>query len=216
MRIETQKIPTTLAELEALGEDVILRIPASFEEYLEWVEKCQFTIEYFNNEIVIMGNVSYYHEKLVIRIGYLLTILLENLKGFSVIGSNIKIHIADVLSPTDFNADVSVVQGKPEFVTLPSGKKLTSTITNPVLVVEVTSKSTISHDFGDKLLAYKKIDSLQYAIFVSQYQPFVTVYERKGIHHWELRDYTRLEDSFSIMEQPLTLAEIYKDIPFEN
>lgn len=38
----------------------------------------------------------------------------------------------------------------------------------------------ISHDFGDKLLAYKKIDSLQYAIFVSQYQPFVTVYERKG------------------------------------
>ncbi|RDB04576.1 Uma2 family endonuclease [Runella aurantiaca] len=216
MKIETQKIPTTLAELEALGEDVMLHIPASFEEYLEWVEKCQFTIEYFNNEIVIMGNASYYHEKLVAEIIFCLKTVFNRISGFSVLGSNIKIHIADVLSPTDFNADVSVVQGEPEFVTLPSGKKSTSTITNPVLVVEVTSKSTISHDFGDKLLAYKKIDSLQYAIFVSQYQPFVTVYERKGIHHWELRDYTRLEDSFSIMEQPLTLAEIYKDIQFEN
>lgn len=101
-------------------------------------------------------------------------------------------------------------------VTLPSGKKSTATISNPILVVEVTSKSTISHDFGDKLLAYKKIDSLQYAIFVSQYQPFVTVYERKGPHHWELRDYTQPEDSFELMGQKVTLTEIYKDIQFEQ
>lgn len=157
----------------------------------------------------------YFHEKLVIRIGYLLTLLLENITDFSVLGSNIKIHIADALSPTDFNANISVVKGEPEFVTLPSGKKSNARISNPVVVVEVTSKSTISHDFGDKLLAYKKINSLQYAIFVSQYQPFVTVYERKGLHHWELRDYTHMEDSFEIMGQKLTLSEIYKDIPFE-
>jgi Uma2 family endonuclease len=214
--VKTLKIPTTLTELEAIGDDAMLRIPASFEEYLEWVEKCQFTIEYFNNEILIMGNASYFHEKLVIRIGYLLTLLLENIKGFSVLGSNIKIHVADVLSPTDFNADISVVKGEPEFVTLPSGKKSNARISNPVVVVEVTSKSTISHDFGDKLLAYKKINSLQYAIFVSQYQPFVTVYERKGPHHWELRDYTQLEDSFELMGQKLSLADIYKDIQFEQ
>lgn len=95
MRIETQKIPTTLAELEALGEDVILRIPASFEEYLEWVEKCQFTIEYFNNEIVITGNASYYHEKLVAEIIFCLKTVFNRISGFSVWGSNIKIHIAD-------------------------------------------------------------------------------------------------------------------------
>jgi Uma2 family endonuclease len=214
--VKTRKIPTTLTELEAIGVDTVLRFPASFEDYLKWVEKCQFTIEYFNNEIVIMGNASYFHEKLVIRIGYLLTLLLENITGFSVLGSNIKIHIDDVLSPTDFNADISVVKGEPEFVTLPSGKKSNARITNPVVVVEVTSKSTISHDFGDKLLAYKKIDSLQYAIFVSQYQPFVTVYERKGSHHWELRDYTQMDESFEIMGQKLTLNEIYKDIQFEK
>ncbi|AEI47983.1 Uma2 family endonuclease [Runella slithyformis] len=214
--VEALKIPTTLAELEALGEEVTLRIPASFEEYLEWVDKCEFTIEYFNNEIVIMGNASYYHEKLVAEIIFCLKTIFNKVTGFSVLGSNIKIHIADLISPTDFNADVSVVQGNPKFVTLPSGKKSNSKITNPVLVAEVTSKSTIAHDFGDKLLAYKKIESLQYAIFVSQYQPFVTVYERKGIHHWELRDYTRLEDSFVLMGQQLTLAEIYKDIQFEK
>lgn len=214
--VKILKIPTTLTELEAIGDNATLRFPASFEEYLEWVEKCQFTIEYFNNEIVIMGNASYFHEKLVAEIIFCLKTIFNRIKGFSVLGSNIKIHVANALSPNDFNADVSVVQGEPEFLILPSGKKSTAIISNPTLVVEVTSKSTISHDFGDKLLAYKKIDSLQYAIFVSQYQPFVTVYERKGPHHWDLRDYTHLEDSFEIMGQKLTLIDIYKDIRFEQ
>lgn len=214
--VKTLKIPTTLTELEAIGDDAMLRFPASFEKYLKWVEKCQFTIEYFNNEIVIIGNASYFQEKLVAEIIFCLKTIFKRITGFSVLGSNIKIHIADVLSPTDFNADISVVKGEPEFVTLPSGKKSNARITNPVVVVEVTSKSTISHDFGDKLLAYKKIDSLQYAIFVSQYQPFVTVYERKGPHHWELRDYTQMEESFEFMGQKLTLNEIYKDIQFEK
>lgn len=62
--VKTLKIPTTLTELEAIGDDTTLRFPASFEDYLKWVEKCQFTIEYFNNEIVIIGNASYFHEKL--------------------------------------------------------------------------------------------------------------------------------------------------------
>lgn len=214
--VKTLKIPTTLTELEAIGEDAVLRFPASFEEYLKWVEECQFTIEYFNNEIVILGNASYFHEKLVAEIIFCLRTIFNRITGFSVLGSNIKIHIADVLSRTDFNADVSVVKGEPEFVTLPSGKKSTARISNPIVVVEVTSKSAISHDFGDKLLAYKKIESLQYAIFVSQYQPFVTVYERKGPHHWELRDYTQMDESFEIMGQQLILNEIYKDIQFEQ
>jgi len=208
---EAIKIPTTVSELEALDEEMPLRFPASFEEYLEWTEKCDFTIEYFNSEIVIMGNASYFHEKLVIRLGYLLTKLFDKIPSFSILGSNVKIHVADALEPDDFNADVSVIQGEPLFVTLPSGKKSNTRITNPVLVVEVTSKSTIAHDFGDKLLAYKKIPSLQQVIFVSQYERLVTVYERKGPSFWELRDYNQLEDSFLVLGEPLSFKEIYKE-----
>ena len=205
MVIETLKIPT-VAEVEALGDET-LQIPASYEEYLEWEEKCAFNISYFNNEITIMGNASYYHEKLVMIIGVVLSKILP--KTYSILGSNIKIHVPDPLSPDDFNADVSVVEGEPEFITLPSGKKSIGTILNPVLVVEVLSKSTMSVDFGDKLLAYKKIPTLQYALFISQYESFITVYERKGPHHWELRDYIQPEESFLIFGQPVTVSEIY-------
>ena len=205
MVIETLKIPT-IAEVDELGDE-ILQIPASYEEYLEWEEKCAFNISYFNNEITIMGNASYYHEKLVMIIGVILSKILP--KTYSILGSNIKIHVPDPLSPDDFNADVSVVEGEPEFITLPSGKKSIGTILNPVLVVEVLSKSTMSVDFGDKLLAYKKIPTLQYALFISQYESFITVYERKGPHHWELRDYIQPEESFLIFGQPVTVSEIY-------
>ena len=207
MVIDTLKIPT-VAEVDALGDE-ILQIPASYEEYLEWEEKCAFNISYFNNEITIMGNASYYHEKLVADIIFCLKNLLKNFPNFSILGSNLKIHVPDPLSPDDFNADVSVVEGEPEFITLPSGKKSIGTILNPILVVEVLSKSTMSVDFGDKLLAYKKIPTLQYALFISQYESFITVYERKGPHHWELRDYIQPEESFSIFGQAVTVSEIY-------
>ena len=205
MVIDTLKIPT-VAEVDALGDE-ILRIPASYEEYLEWEEKCAFNISYFNNEITIMGNASYYHEKLVGLIIVALNKIVP--KTYSILGSNLKIHVPDPLSPDDFNADVSVVEGEPEFITLPSGKKSIGTILNPILVVEVLSKSTMSVDLGDKLLAYKKIPTLQYALFISQYESFITVYERKGPHHWELRDYIQSEESFLIFGQPVTVAEIY-------
>jgi Uma2 family endonuclease len=205
---ETLKIPVKLAELEeAFGTEFPLRIPASFDEYLEWVEKCEFTVEYFNNEITIMGNVSYYHEKLVGRI--IASFINALPRNYSVLGSNLKIHVPDVLSPDNFNADVSVVEDEPAFLILPSGKISTSNILNPVVVVEVTSKSTIAHDYGDKLMAYKKIASLKQVIFVSQYDNSITVYERRGPHHWELHDYQSLEDSFLVLGKTIQLKEIY-------
>ncbi|TAH08459.1 MAG: Uma2 family endonuclease [Runella slithyformis] len=203
---EALKIPTTVAELEEFGAE--LRIAASFDEYLEWVDRCEFNIEYFNNEITIMGNASYYHEKLVMLIGIALSKILPS--KYNILGSNIKIHVPDLRSPDNFNADVSVVEGEPEFMVLPSGRTSEGTILNPKIVVEVTSKRTISHDFGDKLLAYKKIATLQQVIFVSQYQNAVSVYERKGPNHWDLHDYYNLTDSFTVLGNSLTLQDIYQ------
>jgi Uma2 family endonuclease len=189
-------LPLTLAERAELGEDAEIRVPASFEEYLELVEDCEYNIEYFNGEIISMGNASYYHEKLVGLIIFALRKALPS--NYSVLGSNIKIHVEDEFEKANFNADVSVVEGEPAFLILPSGNLSNSNILNPVVVVEVTSKSTIAHDYGDKLMAYKKIASLKQVVFVSQYEKSVTVYERRGPHHWELHDYMSLEDSIDL------------------
>jgi Uma2 family endonuclease len=200
-------LPLTLTERAELGEDVEIRVPASFEEYLELAEVCEYNIEYFNGEIISMGNVSYYHEKLIGRI--IVAFGKKFTSKYSILGSNVKIHVEDELEKANFNADVSVVEGEPEFLILPSGRRSTSNILNPVVVVEVTSKSTIAHDYGDKLMAYKKIASLKQVIFVSQYENSVTVYERRGPHHWELHDYQNVEDSFLVLGQTIQLQEIY-------
>jgi Uma2 family endonuclease len=200
-------LPLTLTERAELGEDVEIRVPASFEEYLELAEVCEYNIEYFNGEIISMGNASYYHEKLVMLIGAALNRALPS--TCSVLGSNIKIHVEDELEKANFNADVSVVEGEPEFLILPSGRRSTSNILNPVVVVEVTSKSTIAHDYGDKLMAYKKIASLKQVIFVSQYENSITVYERQGLHTWLSTDYVSMQDSFQVLGKTIQLQEIY-------
>ncbi len=51
--VEILKIPTILTEPEALGEAVRLHIPASFEEYVGWVEKCGFKM---TDSFEIMGH----------------------------------------------------------------------------------------------------------------------------------------------------------------
>ncbi len=206
-------LPLTLTERAELGEDVEIRVPASFEEYLELVEDCENNIEYFNGEIISMGNASFYHEKLVMLVGAAFNRVLP--PNYTILGSNIKIHVEDVLGIDNFNADVSVVEGEPEFFILPSGRNSTSNILNPVVVVEVTSRSTIAHDYGDKLMAYKKIASLKQVVFVSQYENSITVYERRGPQHWELHDYTNLEDSFLVLGQTIQLKEIYNS-PIQN
>ena len=205
---EIVKIPT-LEEVQAFADDECIRFPAPFEQYLDWVEKCAFNISYTNNEISIMGSASYLHERLVASIIFYLKSIFKNNKDLSFLGSNIKIHVQGTFSPNNFNADVSVVQGQPEFMILPSGKTSIGTILNPVLVVEVTSESTIAFDFGDKLIAYKKIKSLQQIIYINQYETSVSVFQRKGPNHWDLHDYFLSEDSFEIMGQSVSVSEIY-------
>jgi Uma2 family endonuclease len=51
-------------------------------------------------------------------------------------------------------------------------------LTNPTLLVEVTSRSTEDYDRGDKLSHYKQLASLRAVIFVSHRAPAITVVER--------------------------------------
>ena len=53
-----------------------------------------------------------------------------------------------------------------------------NTITNPTLLVEVTSKSTEDYDRGDKLSHYKQLPSLKAVLFVAHCTRRITVVER--------------------------------------
>jgi Uma2 family endonuclease len=56
--------------------------------------------------------------------------------------------------------------------------------TNPLVVVEVTSKSSERYDRGKKRLAYQQLESLREYVIVSQREPAIDVYTRAADGSW--------------------------------
>lgn len=211
MTLAPPLLPLTLSE-RSLAPDVI-RATATFAEYLDFAEQCQYNVEYINGEIISMSQASLPHEFLVIRIGYLLSLLFDDRDDIQVYGSNIKIFID--ATGDSVNADVTVVQGQPDYLLLPSGNLSTATVKNPILVVEVLSDSTMAFDLGDKLEIYKQIPLLQQVLFVSQHKPWVISYTRTpNPAEWLNTSVHALTDSITMLDNTVALADIYKKFTF--
>ncbi len=203
------KLPITLAERIELGPEII-RIPASWEEYLDLLDECEFQIEYDDEQIILMSIASDPHEVIVSNIIIRLGLAIDNEPDMAVRGSNRHVFIPEFQK--DYAPDAHVVKGEPAIHLLRKG--LTAN-TNPWLVVEVLSPSIFVRDVKEKLPAYKKIPSLRHIIYIHQDRPLVTVYNRVGSSVvWETIDYDRLEDHFPVAGQPVYLKDIYKKVVF--
>ena len=63
-----------------------------------------------------------------------------------------------------------------------------TTLVNPTLVVEVLSERTKAYDRGDKLAAYREIESLRQVVLVAQDRPFAELYTRDDTGRWSSRE----------------------------
>ncbi len=198
---------------DTLEEDELLRLPATWEEYLEVAEESSHTVQFLNDEIIVIQATST-HEALVIRIGALLLAYFDNLAdSYQVFGSNVKIVVVERQS--DFNADVSVAKEPLEHSTTPAGRSSKTLVKNPEIVVEVLSKSTRKFDLTEKITYYKLIPSLQYILFVDQYRPFASVYARTGVpDEWLNHDYRTLDSVVRMGDLELPMAAIYRKMVF--
>lgn len=91
-------------------------------------------------------------------------------------------------------------------------------VTNPVMLVEVLSKSTKHIDLGEKLLEYQALPSLQTYLIVWQDEPKAIVYTRKAEKIWEERICEGLEEvvelNYFAVEFPL--RQVYENVNFEQ
>ncbi|MBC7891325.1 MAG: Uma2 family endonuclease [Sphingobacteriaceae bacterium] len=205
------KIPLTLAERDDAPE--LIRVPATLEEYWELSELTEYNIEYFNGEIIAMGQATPIHESLIMRLGTMFTNFYDSFEDYQVLGSNVKIYAEACVAA--FNADFSVAREPYDFVTLPSGRLSTVAIKNPELVGEVFSPSTKRFDQSDKLDCYKTIPTLRHVLFVDQKRPFATVHSRTETpNRWISEDYRSLDDTIHLGELALPMREIYRKIKF--
>ena len=204
------KIPVTLEERLEHGED--FRISASWEEFLDLLETCEYRIEYDRGEIIsFMGYATELHEKLVAQIIRLLGNIL-NEDDFSVYGSNLAIHHPDI-DKKYINADAAVIKGLSEKVALRGSMKA---VTNPILIVEVLSFSTRSDDLDRKLRLYRNMPSVQQIIFIESSEMLVTSHTRyNGNGEWLLKDLTKEEDELNVLKEgSFTLGELYRKVDF--
>ena len=190
----------------------IIRVPATWEEYLELAEVVPYNIEYYEGEIISMGSASLLHESLVSRLIALFSNHYDDLEAYAVLASNVKIYVPDCQA--EFNADLSILKGEPDYLQLPSGRLSSVSYKNPEVIVEVLSKSTKNFDKAGKLDCYKTIASLQHVVFVDQLKVSVSVVMRTGEpNQWLTTDYNSLDDVVLLGDLALPLRSIYRKTP---
>ena len=203
--------PVSLADRAELNPGLV-RMPASWDEYLDLLEVCEYAIEFEDNEIILMSIASNPHEAIVINIAGILFQLLGDNPDYFYASSNRHIFIPEFQA--DYAPDAHVVQGVPAEHSLRKG--LTANL-NPHILFEVLSPGTREHDLGTKLPRYKKIPSVRQIVYIEQTQPAISVYTRIGdSNRWENEDFDALDQSLLLEGQPVTVRDFYKKIIFEG
>lgn len=165
-----EKIVLSETQITKLDNGGIVTIPASWDEFWDFLDETNYKTEYCNGKIIIMGLAAAIHEYLVTWISTLLNNHFQR-NGYLVFGSNLGVKTGD--NKGYFNPDITIVKGKLEFYN--NSKAI---ITNPYLVVEVLSEATYHYDMYEKLGKYQHTQSIQEVIMVDRFDKEVLKFQR--------------------------------------
>ena len=130
------------------------------EEYLELEEKAPYKSEYRDGEIIPMTGGTGNHNKITLAIAAILLYSLRRTK-YEVFMGDMRLWIPEYREYT--YPDVMVTDGKAIYT-----DKKNTTVTNPLLIVEVLSKSTKNYDQGEIFTFYRSIPQLKEYVLVEQ------------------------------------------------
>jgi len=148
----------------------------SVEDYLRIEETALRKSEYLNGEMTEMPGVSREHNLIVTNfVASLHPQLLD--RPYEVYFSELRLKVAATGLYT--YPDVMVSDAEPAFE-----HRGGDTFLNPILLVEVLSKSTESYDRGRKFSHYQKLPSLREYALVSQHEFRVEQYVRQADGKW--------------------------------
>jgi len=179
------------------------RLHYTYREYLALEDESAVRHEYLDGEIYAMAGGTPDHAALAASVsGVLRQVLPPGCRTFS---ADLRIRIAATGLST--YPDVSVVCGRTQ-----RAADDPMAVTNPVLIVEVTSPSTEDYDRGEKLRHSKSIPSVREIMLVSHRGPRITLHRRLDNDEWSLQEIVRggTVELVSIAGQ-LRIDDIYRD-----
>ncbi|MEH2458754.1 Uma2 family endonuclease [Nostoc sp.] len=179
------------------------------EEYLQLEEISESKNEYRDGEIIPMAGGTTNHNEIAGN-------FYANFK-FTMRGKNYKIYMGDVkLWIQRYRIytypDVIVIQGEPIY----EGTG-TTTVTNPIMIVEVLSKSTENHDRTNKFRFYRSIATLKEYIMINQYEYLVEQFNKNAEGQWVLTEYESVDAVLSLKSIgfQISFSDIYQGVNFE-
>jgi len=176
------------------------------EEYLALEIASETRNEYIHGEIVPMAGGMPNHNRIVRNFCTAITVGMRG-QPYEVFVTDQRLWINQLGIYT--YPDVMVVQGD---LIYQEGRQ--DTITNPVLIIEVLSKSTGNYDQGEKFAFYRTIPTFQEYVLVDQYSHHIQQYAKTGAKKWNFQEYDSLADEVRLASLSLAIAltDIYDKV----
>ena len=161
--------------------------------------------EYQDGELFPIAAVSVEHSIISLSVGSMLRERLAK-TPCRAMPSPLRVRV----SPTKFLIpDLMVVCGKPVLT-----DEHRDTVTNPKVIVEVLSPSTADYDYGEKFILYRKLESFEEYLLVSQDQARVEVARKAADKRWVISTYEGIDVVVNVesLGVSLPMAEIYNGV----
>ncbi|MDZ8027086.1 MAG: Uma2 family endonuclease [Nostoc sp. DedQUE11] len=178
-------------------------------EYLELEVISEYRNEYIDGQIIPMAGGTPNHNQIAGNFYAALNFALKR-QPYRVFVAEQRLWIPKKRIHT--YPDVMVVAGSLEFA---EGR--TDTISNPLIIAEVLSKSTRSYDIDEKFAAYRSIPSFQEYILIDQYKKHVDQYYKTDAKKWIFSEYEDGDSALilSSIEFQISLSDIYDKVDFD-
>ena len=192
----------------------------TLQEYLVLEEQSEYRNEYINGRIIPLGSGdlpfiemagatpvhNLIKENLSISIGS----HLKKTKTCRSYSSDQRVRGFDEENSGETYPDLLVVCGKTQY-----DETDKNAIVNPILLIEVLSKSTRNYDRGDKFTLYRTIPSFKEYILVDSTRILIEVWRKSDAGIWSLMQEVKNFDpiiEFKSINLSLTMQEIYDQV----
>lgn len=172
------------------------------EEYFELEKNSDIRHEFINGQLIPIPGASIIANLIADNCGYILRTILKT-QGYVIIRHDVR-TIVEPLKKYRY-PDVQVV--KRDSITD------THAVTNPTLLIEVSSQDSAKTDNETKLNEYVHLPSLQYYLIISQYEPLVQLYSRDD-QGWRFEVFSQPEAEVPLPKLgcSLKVSEIYENV----
>jgi Uma2 family endonuclease len=174
------------------------------DEYLARERVSETRHEYVNGEIFAMAGARFRHNTIAAST---IVALMPLARARSCRVFNSDQRIAITITGMFTYPDVGVVCGKPQF-----HPKDGMSLLNPVLLVEVLSKSTEPYDRGEKLAHYRRNAFVHEILIVWQSERRVEHHRRVDGEGWLVREHHEGEIELPTLDGRIAIADIYAQV----